>query len=84
MRTSIPVLDLPAVDEEGSEVFFDVRSSGFDYSEVFGGGGGGGGLYFAVTYEDLLFELSNGQDFHSSEEDEEAWYDQSSKFLDLN
>ena len=33
--TSILVLDLPAVDEEGSEVFFDVRSSSFDYSEVF-------------------------------------------------
>ena len=34
--TSILVLDLPAIDEEGFEVFFDVRSSSFDYSEVFG------------------------------------------------
>ena len=37
--TSILVLDLPVVDEEGSEVFFDVRSSSFNYSEVFNGGG---------------------------------------------
>ena len=72
------------VDEEGSEVFFDVQSFGFDYSEVFGGSGGDGGLDFAVSYEDLPFELSNGQDLHSSEEDEEAWYDQCLKFLDLN
>ena len=38
--TSILVLDLLAVDEEGFEVFFDVRSSSFGYSEVFGGGSG--------------------------------------------
>ena len=37
--TSILVLDLPVVDEEGSEVFFDVRSSSFNYSEVFNSGG---------------------------------------------
>ena len=72
------------VDEEGSEFFFDVQSFGFDYSEVFGGSSGGGGLDFAVSYEDLPFELSNGQDLHSSVEDEEAWYDQCLKFLDLN
>ncbi|KAF3976106.1 hypothetical protein CMV_000675 [Castanea mollissima] len=73
--TSIPVQDLPVVDEEGSKVFFNVRSSDFDYSKVFGGGGGGG-LDFVVSYEDLLFDLS--------EEDEEAWYDECSKLLDLN
>ena len=69
------------VDEEGSEVLFDVRSFGFNYSKVFGGSDSDGGLDFIVSYEDLLFELSNGQDFHSYEE---AWYDQCSKFLDLN
>ena len=37
-----------------------------------------------TRYRDLLFDLSNGWDFHSTEEDEEAWYDQYSKFLDLN
>ena len=37
--TSILVLDLPVVDEEGSEVFFNVRSSSFNYSEVFNDGG---------------------------------------------
>ena len=45
--TSILVLDLLAVDEEGFEVFFDVRSSSFDYLEVFGGGGG---LDFATCF----------------------------------
>nr|POF01989.1 hypothetical protein CFP56_06439 [Quercus suber] len=53
------------------EVFFDVQSFGFEYSKVFGGGRGGG-LDFAVSYEDLLFDLSKGHDFHSSEEDEET------------
>lgn len=48
--SSIPVLDLPAVDE--SEVIFDVRSSRFDYGEVFGRGYED--LNFAVSYEDLV------------------------------
>ncbi|GAV60012.1 DnaJ domain-containing protein [Cephalotus follicularis] len=63
--SSIPVLDLPPVDED--EVFFDVRSSGFDYSEVFGGGFNG--LDFAVSYEELIRQ-SDGGDCSSSEE---AW-----------
>ncbi|GKU99196.1 hypothetical protein SLEP1_g12075 [Rubroshorea leprosula] len=54
LATSIPVLDLPVVDEE--EIFFDVRSCGFDYGEVFGGLDG---LDFATSYEEL-FTQSNG------------------------
>lgn len=65
--SSIPVLDLPAVDE--SEVFFDVRSSSLDYAEVFGGFHG---LDCAVSYEDLLFDQSKGGGRDSS--DDEAWY----------
>ncbi|KAB1214557.1 Auxilin-like protein 1 [Morella rubra] len=64
--SSIPVLDLPAVDE--SEVFFDVRSSSLDYAEVFGGFHG---LDCAVSYEDLLFDQSKGGGRDSS--DDEAW-----------
>lgn len=64
--SSIPVLDLPLVDE--NEVFSDVRSSGFDYGEVFGGFNG---LDFAVSYEDL-FHQPNVRDGISSEE---AWYE---------
>ena len=63
--SSIPVLDLPAVDE--AEVFFDVRSSGFDYAEVFGGFEG---LDFALSYEDLLDQAKAGRGNSS----DEAWY----------
>ena len=45
--TSILVLDLLAVDEEGFEVFFDVQSSSFNYLEVFGSGDG---LDFATCF----------------------------------
>lgn len=69
--SSIPVLDLPAVDEAEAEVFFDVQSSGFDYSEVFGGGFDG--LDCAASFEDLLYDGSNGRNVHSSSEEEEAW-----------
>ncbi|XP_028774626.1 auxilin-like protein 1 isoform X1 [Neltuma alba] len=62
--SSIPILDLPLVDE--NEVFFDIRSSAFDYGEVFGGYNG---LDFAVSYEDL-FHQPNVRDDASSEE---AW-----------
>lgn len=62
--SSIPVLDLPAVDE--SEVFFDVRGSGFDYTEVFGGFNG---LDFAVSFDDLVQQRNGGYDGSS----EEAW-----------
>lgn len=55
---SIPVLDLPVIDE--ADVSFDVRSSEFDYSEVFGGFDGFG---FAVPYEELLKESKKDNDF---------------------
>ncbi|VVA09758.1 PREDICTED: auxilin [Prunus dulcis] len=64
--SSIPVLDVPAVDQ--NEVFFDVRSSGFDYGEVFGGFNG---LDFAVAYDDLVNQSKGGDgDCDSSDE---AW-----------
>jgi hypothetical protein len=67
--SSIPVLDLPLVDNEAAEdVFFDVRScSGFDYNEVFGGFNGSD---FAVSFEELMMKQSDGRDFSS----DEAWY----------
>lgn len=68
--SSIPVLDLPLVDE-AAEVFFDVRSSGFDYGEVFGGFNDHD---FAVSYNELaMMEQSNGLGDDSSSD--EAWYD---------
>uniref|UniRef100_A0A2N9G631 Uncharacterized protein n=1 Tax=Fagus sylvatica TaxID=28930 RepID=A0A2N9G631_FAGSY len=71
--SSIPVLDLPAVDEAEAEVFFDVQSSGFDYSEVFGGGFDG--LDCAASFEDLLYDGSKGWNVRSSSsEEEEAWF----------
>jgi hypothetical protein len=78
--SSILVLDLPAVDEAEAEVFFDVQSSGFDYSEVFGGGFDG--LDCAASFEDLLYDGSNGRNVRSSSsEEEEAWYDHAFKAL---
>ncbi|KAK4262148.1 hypothetical protein QN277_027739 [Acacia crassicarpa] len=62
--SSIPILDLPLVDE--NEVCFDVRSSAFDYGDVFGGLNG---LDFAVSYQDL-FHQPNVRDDVSSDE---AW-----------
>ncbi|KAB2618085.1 auxilin-like protein 1 [Pyrus ussuriensis x Pyrus communis] len=62
--SSIPVLDVPTVDE--NEVFFDVRSSGFDYSEVFGGFNG---LDFAVAYDDLADQSHGG----GGDSSDEAW-----------
>ncbi|QHO10747.1 Auxilin-like protein [Arachis hypogaea] len=59
--SSIPVLDLPAVDE--ADAFFDPRSSAFSYTEVFGA------LDFAASFEDL-FHQPNGFDGVSSDE---AW-----------
>ncbi|KAG2724922.1 hypothetical protein I3760_01G041100 [Carya illinoinensis] len=72
--SSIPVLDLPAVDE--SEVFFDVRSSSLDYAEVFGDFDG---LDCAVSYEELLFDQYKGGDRDSS--DDEAWTPAGSGYL---
>lgn len=70
---SIPVLDLPVVEEE--DVFFDVSSTGFDYEEVFGGCGRG----FGVSFEELMMKMEadeeeangGGDDGDSSDE---AWY----------
>ena len=64
--SSIPVLDLPVVNEE--EVFFDVRSSSFDWAEVFGGFNG---LDFALSFEELV-DQSKARDGDSSEE---PWYE---------
>ncbi|KAA8547389.1 hypothetical protein F0562_003747 [Nyssa sinensis] len=61
--SSIPILDLPVVDE--GDVSFNVGSSRFDYSDVFSGFNG---LDFAVSYEEL-FDQSKGGDDSS----EEAW-----------
>lgn len=63
--SSIPVLEVPVVDDE-NEVFFDVRSSGFDYSEVFGGFDG---LDFAVAYDDLVNQPKGGD----GDSSDEAW-----------
>ncbi|KAE9597860.1 putative DnaJ domain-containing protein [Lupinus albus] len=62
--SSIPVLDLPALD--GDDVFFDFGSSGFDYSEVFRGFNGSG---FSVSYEDLFRQ--HDESYGVSEE--KAW-----------
>ncbi|KAI3835788.1 hypothetical protein MKW92_033249 [Papaver armeniacum] len=65
--SSIPILDLPVVDEK--DVLIDVRSSKFDYSEVFGGFDG---LDFAVSYEELLAAESKGGGGGESSSDD-AW-----------
>lgn len=70
--SSIPVLDLPNVDE--TEVFFDARSSSFDYNEVFGGFNG---IDFAVSYEDLVNRSEAGDDDSS----DEAWYEYDHHFF---
>lgn len=64
---SIPILDLPVVDE--AELCFDVRSSRLDYSEVFGGFNG---LDFTVSFEDLVRKSNGGDD--PSDGDDAAWY----------
>lgn len=74
--SSIPVLDLPLVDNEAAEdVFFDVRScSGLDYNEVFGGFNGSD---FAVSFEELMMKQSDGRDFSS----DEAWTPEDPEYL---
>ncbi|KAK9269994.1 hypothetical protein L1049_025567 [Liquidambar formosana] len=47
--TSVPILDLPAIDK--GEVSANVRSSKFDYSQIFGGFND---VDFAVPYEELF------------------------------
>ncbi|XP_017218490.1 auxilin-like protein 1 isoform X2 [Daucus carota subsp. sativus] len=61
--SSIPVLDLPAVGEdEDPDVYFDVRSSGFDYSEVFGSSNG-----FDFALYEQLFQQSKADNDSSNE-----------------
>lgn len=66
--SSIPVLDLPLVDDR--DVYFDVRSQGFDYCEVFGGFND---LDLAPSYEELFLQqrstvVGNG------DSSDDAWY----------
>lgn len=63
--SSIPVLDLPLIVHD-SNLHFDVRSSGFDYTEVFGDFGG---LDFTASFEDLVGQSSGGYD-----SSDEPWY----------
>lgn len=49
-RSSIPVLDVPALHER--KVSVDVRSSKLEYSKIFGGGSGDGEL----SYEDIVVD----------------------------
>ncbi|XWS29276.1 hypothetical protein CRYUN_Cryun24cG0014400 [Craigia yunnanensis] len=67
---SIPVLDLPLVDDN-DEVMFDVRNPRFNYADVFGGFHG---FDFAASYEELMRQ-ANGVDGHDRDGDssEEAW-----------
>ncbi|KAL2333722.1 hypothetical protein Fmac_014935 [Flemingia macrophylla] len=62
--SSIPVLDLPAVD--GGDVFFDFRNAACDYSEIFRGFRG---LDFWLSYEDLFPRGASGEE----DDEEEAW-----------
>lgn len=64
--SSIPILDLPVVEDEGDQVSFDVQSSHFDYSEIFGGFNV---VDFALSYEDLVRQSTSGYD-----SSQEAWY----------
>ncbi|XP_004287878.1 PREDICTED: auxilin-like protein 1 [Fragaria vesca subsp. vesca] len=66
--SSIPVLELPVADDDENDEFFDVRSSGFDYSEVFGGFDG---LDFAVAYDDLVKQKHDGAG--DGDSSDEAW-----------
>ncbi|CAA7035771.1 unnamed protein product [Microthlaspi erraticum] len=63
--SSIPVLDLPLVEDR--DVYFDVRSQGFDYNEVFGGFND---LDLAPSYEELFMQRSTVDDGDSSDD---AW-----------
>ncbi|GAB4847454.1 hypothetical protein Ancab_026511 [Ancistrocladus abbreviatus] len=62
--SSIPILDLPAVDD--AVVSFDVRSSNFDYAEVFSG-------FHAVDFATPFDELFKHSDGHVGGSSEEAW-----------
>ncbi|PSR88062.1 Auxilin-like protein [Actinidia chinensis var. chinensis] len=61
--SSIPTLDLPSLAE--TDLSFDVRSSHFDYSQVFGGFNA---LDFSVSFEELLNQSKTRYD-----SSDEAW-----------
>ncbi|XVF15790.1 hypothetical protein REPUB_Repub09cG0186900 [Reevesia pubescens] len=67
---SIPVLDLPLIDDD-NEVMFDVRNPRFNYAEVFGRFDG---LDFAASYEELIRQTNGGDDHdHDGGSSDEAW-----------
>ncbi|XP_019182565.1 PREDICTED: auxilin-like protein 1 [Ipomoea nil] len=69
----IPILDLPVAGNGEVELPFDVRSSRFDYSEIFGGFRA---VDFAVSYEDLLPQSNASYD-----SSDEAWSPSPSELL---
>nr|GME13899.1 auxilin-like protein 1 [Ipomoea batatas] len=69
----IPILDLPVPGNGEVEFPFDLRPSRFDYSEIFGGFRA---VDFAVSYEDLLRQSSDGYD-----SSDEAWSPSPSELL---
>ncbi|XP_010432170.1 PREDICTED: auxilin-like protein 1 [Camelina sativa] len=66
--SSIPVLDLPLVD--GRDVYFDVRTQGFDYREVFGGFND---LDLAPSYEDLFYQQRSTTVVGLCDSPDDAW-----------
>ncbi|XVF17928.1 hypothetical protein REPUB_Repub10bG0167100 [Reevesia pubescens] len=66
---SIPVLDLPLVDN--NEMMFDIRNPRFNYAEVFGGFDG---FDFAASYEELMRQAKGGDDHdRHGDSSDEAW-----------
>lgn len=65
--SSIPVLDLPVLDEDDDRLSVDIQTSHLDYSEIFGGFPV---FDFALSYEDLVRQSTSGYD-----SSDEGWYD---------
>ncbi|XP_055804442.1 auxilin-like protein 1 [Solanum dulcamara] len=63
--SSIPILDLPSLEDDDDRLSFDVQTSHFDYSEIFGGFPV---FDFALSYEDLVRQSTSGYD-----SSDEAW-----------
>lgn len=63
--SSIPILDLPSLEGDDDRLSFDVQTSHFDYSEIFGGFPV---FDFALSYEDLVRQSTSGYD-----SSDEAW-----------
>ncbi|CAN4080095.1 unnamed protein product [Withania somnifera] len=63
--SSIPILDLPVLDQDNDTLSFDVQSCHFDYSEIFGGFHV---LDFPSSFEDLVRQSTSGYDSSN-----EAW-----------